>query len=121
VPYRSPRGTACDTMTAGDRTMAVTETQYAHIIHNPGICGGRATIRGSRIAVSAVAFRYRRGESVDEILETWPHLTPGHVHEALAYYFDHQTEMDSEIDLSLDEEYWMKRYPPGKRPVSPSK
>jgi uncharacterized protein (DUF433 family) len=95
--------------------MSLVPQKYAHITQKQGVCGGRPTIRGTRIEVSAVAFRYRRGESVDEILEAWPHLTPGQVHDALAYYYDHQAEIDQEIERSLDEAYWMSRYPPGKR------
>ena len=93
--------------------MAAPELSYRHIVTVPDVCGGRPTIRGTRIAVSNVAFRHRRGESVDEILEAWPHLTPGQVYDALAYYYDHKAEIDSEVERSLDEEYWKRRYPPG--------
>ncbi len=94
--------------------MAVTDTPYAHIVHHSGICGGRATIRGTRIAVQNVAFRHRCGESVDEILEAWPHLTPGQVYDALAYYYDHKAEIDKEVERSLDEERSKALYPAGK-------
>ena len=94
--------------------MGSPELRYLHIDHNPGIGGGRAIIRGSRIAVSNVAYRHCRGESVDEILEAWPHLTPAQVYDALAYYYDHKYEIDREIERSLDEEHWQTLYPPGK-------
>ena len=93
--------------------MATIETTHAHIVTVDGICGGRPSIRGTRIAVSNVAFRHRRGESVDEMLEAWPHLTPAQVYDALAYYYDHKDEIDREVELSLDEEYWKSKYPAG--------
>ena len=46
------------------------------------------------------------GMSADEILTTLPHLKPSQVHSALAYYFDHQDEVDKDLDESSDLEYW---------------
>lgn len=94
--------------------MAVAVEAIGHIVRADGVCGGRPTIAGTRIEVAAVAYRYRRGESVDEILEAWPHLTPGQIHAALSYYFDHQQEVDDELALQLDEAHWMRLHPPGK-------
>jgi uncharacterized protein (DUF433 family) len=37
----------------------------------------------------------------DEIHRQHPHLSLAQIHSALAYYYDHQTEMDSEIDAQL--------------------
>lgn len=90
--------------------MATTRT--AHIVKAKGVCGGRPSIKGTRIAVSSVAFRHRRGESVDEMLEAWPHLVPAQIYDALAYYYDHKEDIDREVELSLDEEYWKRKYPP---------
>jgi uncharacterized protein (DUF433 family) len=94
--------------------MGTIETAHAHIVKDDSICGGRPSIRGTRIAVAEVAFRHRRGESVDEMIEAWPHLTPAQLYDALAYYYDHRVEVDQEVERSLDEEYWKRTYPPGK-------
>src|SRR5947209_7449891 len=91
----------------------VAHTAHAHIVTVPGLCGGRPTIKGTRVAVSDIAFKHRSGESVDEMLEAWPHLSPAQVYDALAYYYDNKAEIDREVDLSLDEEYWKQKYPPG--------
>lgn len=93
--------------------MATTETTHAHIVASDDTCGGRPSIRGTRIMVSNVAFRHCRGESVDEMLEAWPHLSPAQIYDALAYYYDHRNEIDSEVELSLDEEYWKTKDAPG--------
>jgi uncharacterized protein (DUF433 family) len=95
--------------------MAMPELGYLYVTQHPGICGGRPTIRGTRISIEDVAFRHRRGESVDEILEAWPHLTPAQVYDAIAYYYDHQAEIDESVALMLDEAYWQRLYPGGKR------
>ena len=94
--------------------MSTAETAHAYVACVKGVCGGRPTIRGTRIAVSEVAFKHRRGDSVDEMLEAWPHLNPAQIYDALSYYYDHQAEIDEEVTRSLDEEYWRRKYPPGR-------
>ena len=42
------------------------------------------------------------GWSPDEICRHHPHLSPGEVHAAMAYYYDHQVEIDLEIQAELD-------------------
>jgi len=74
-----------------------------HVTKTPGICGGRACIAGHRIRVAdIVVWHERRGYSADEIVQFFPGLSLGDVHAALAYYFDHQAEIDAE--LAADEE-----------------
>ena len=87
---------------------------HPYIEHKADTCGGRAIITGTRIAVSLIAWHYKQGRTVDEILQSYPHLTPAQVHDALSYYFDHQSEIEEEIRLSQDHDYWMKKYPPSQ-------
>jgi len=49
------------------------------------------------------------GMSADEILTTLIHLTPSQVHSALAYYFDHQEEVDIELAEASDVDFWKKK------------
>lgn len=41
--------------------------------------------------------------SADEICRQYPHLMRAEVHAALAYYFDHQPEIDAEIQAEWKE------------------
>ena len=51
-----------------------------------------------RIRVAQIAMDYLAyGWSADEMCRQHSHLTPAEVHAALAYYFDHQDEVDREI------------------------
>lgn len=43
------------------------------------------------------------GWSAEEIVRQHPHLQPSEVHAALAYYFDHHAEIDSELASELAE------------------
>jgi uncharacterized protein (DUF433 family) len=68
---------------------------YPHIVKVEGICGGAATIEGTRIAVwHLVGYYYKVGMTVEEILAEWDYLQPAQVFSALAYYHDHQAEID---------------------------
>ena len=58
----------------------------------------RAYITGTRIRVQDVYFQSEvHGQSADQIVDAFPHLTLAQVHAALAYYFDHQDEIQQEI------------------------
>lgn len=87
---------------------------HPYIAHKADTCGGRAIITGTRIEVSLIAWHHKQGRTVDEILQNYPHLTPAQVHDALSYCFDHQQEIEEEIRLGQDYEYWMKQYPPSR-------
>ena len=63
----------------------------------PGIVGGKPRISGHRITVQNIAIWHERlGKSVDEIAAEYD-MTLASVHAALAYYFDHQVEIDQSI------------------------
>jgi uncharacterized protein (DUF433 family) len=69
-----------------------------HIETTSGVCGGKPRVRGTRIKVSEIAWRHvHDGQSADAILEAFPHLGLAQVHAALAYYFDHQDEVEAEL------------------------
>jgi uncharacterized protein (DUF433 family) len=78
-----------------------------HIEATPGICGGRPRIAGHRIRVmDIVALHEQFGQTPDEIVSAYPSLTLADVHAALAYYFDHQQEIQDDLaeDRQLAEE-----------------
>ena len=89
--------------------LAVEQQAYPYITTNRRIAGGSPIIKGTRIAVRTIAGYYQMGMSVDEILTTLQHLSPSQVHSALAYYFDHQKEIDRELEVSTDVEHWKKQ------------
>lgn len=75
--------------------MTVT-TSYPHIekMESKPACLQRMP----RIRVSQIVIDYlNHGWSADEIVIHYPHLKLAEVHSAMAYYFDHQAEIDGEI------------------------
>jgi uncharacterized protein (DUF433 family) len=52
---------------------------------NPNICHGKACIHGTRIMVSVILDNLAAGISREEILHSYPTLTPPDIDAALAY------------------------------------
>jgi len=68
-----------------------------HIEITPGIAGGKPRVAGHRISVQDIAVWHERlGRSADEIAAEYG-LSLADVHAALAYYFDHRSEIDHSI------------------------
>ena len=87
-------------------SLTAKKLDYPYITWDPGIAGGRPVIEGTRITVHCIAGYYQLGMSIDEILESLRHLTPSQVHSALAYYFDHQDEINADLEEAGNIEYW---------------
>ena len=57
-----------------------------------------------RIRVAQIAMDYlAHGWSVDEMCHQHPYLTLAEAHAAMAYYFDHQADVDREINEEINE------------------
>ncbi len=46
----------------------------SHIVIDPAVCNGRPVVRGTRITVQTVMEFLAAGDSVDDILESYPAL-----------------------------------------------
>ena len=89
---------------------------YAHIEFIPN---GVPYIAGTQTKVVEIALdRLAYHWDADEIHRQHPHLSLGQIYSALAYYHDHQAEMDREIDEQLLEVEKIKKMPRMK-PKSP--
>jgi len=76
------------------------EKRYPGIIRRPDISDGEPILQGSRISVRHIVERFQAAQTVEEILAALPHLQPAQVYAALAYYYDHQEEIDPFIEES---------------------
>ena len=52
---------------------------------DPGVCHGKACIRGTRIMVSAILDNIAAGVSREDILRSYPSLQPTDIDAALSY------------------------------------
>jgi len=75
-----------------------------YIVKTPGICGGAPRIDDTRITVDwIVGQMLYAGQTLDDMVEDYAHipLSPAQIHAALAYYYDHQSEIDALIDENV--------------------
>jgi uncharacterized protein (DUF433 family) len=71
-------------------------------------CGGQPVVAGTRIRVATILACYRQGMGIEEIVQQYPALKPGDVHDALAYSYEHLEEI--EAALSADDEAVVKSH-----------
>ena len=80
---------------------------------------GRAWVAGTKVKVIEVVLDHiAYGFSPAEIHLQHPHLSLAQIHAALAYYYDHQANMDAEIQRQAGEaeRLWeQNRDSPGRR------
>jgi uncharacterized protein (DUF433 family) len=80
--------------------MAIVETPYKYIILDeanvPRIAG--TTMKVVELILEKIAY----GWSPEELHFQHPHLTLGQIHSALAYYWDHQQEIEADIERRLE-------------------
>jgi uncharacterized protein (DUF433 family) len=63
---------------------------------------GKLWLKGTQTKVIEVVLdRLAHHWDADEIRRQHPHLTLGQIHSSLAYYYDHQEEMDEVVDEQL--------------------
>lgn len=73
-------------------------TTYEYITRYDDILSGEPIIVGTRTPVRAIVESRRLGHPPEEIPSHLPHLTLAQVYAALAYYSDHQEEINAYIE-----------------------
>jgi uncharacterized protein (DUF433 family) len=93
-----------------EKEKSTQHTRYPHVAKARGVCGGQASIEGTRIAVwHIVDYYYKAGMSAEEILAEWDYLTPAQIFSALAYYHDNKEEIDR-VRHKNSYEYWLDHH-----------
>ncbi|MCB0194472.1 MAG: DUF433 domain-containing protein [Anaerolineae bacterium] len=68
-----------------------------HIEMTPGIRGGKPRLAGTRITVADIAVMHLKlGQSIDEIAAEY-NLPLAAIHAAMAFYYDHQAEIEQQL------------------------
>ncbi|MBZ0290108.1 MAG: DUF433 domain-containing protein [Anaerolineae bacterium] len=78
---------------------------------NPKVRNGRAYIVGTTVTVADVAIAKIFHRQNEDGIADWYGLTLTQVHAALAYYYEHKTEIDELIrqQIRRSDELWEKR------------
>jgi len=81
--------------------MSQTQTSYEHVVLDGA---GRPLIAGTTMKVTELVAEMQAFESSpDELQVQHPYLTLGQIQSALAYYRDHASAIDQEIDRQVAE------------------
>jgi uncharacterized protein (DUF433 family) len=82
----------------GASALMTTQSLDRYIVSTAGTLGGKPRMAGRRISIGDIAiWHVRLGKTVDEICTEYD-LSLAEVHAALAYYYDHQAEIDRDIN-----------------------
>jgi uncharacterized protein (DUF433 family) len=70
---------------------------YPHIVADSQVMSGRPCISGTRVRVMDIVGAYKAGVPDEQLQEYFSSraLTLSEIHAALAYYYDHQEEVDA--------------------------
>ena len=80
--------------------MSIVEVEYKHIVLDET---GVPIIRDTTTKViELILEKMAYGWSPEELHFQHPYLTLGQIHSALAYYWDHQEELDRDIERRLE-------------------
>jgi uncharacterized protein (DUF433 family) len=78
---------------------------HPYIEKRRGYRGGRAIIAGTNFPVSSVAnYILKQGMLPEQLVRMFPRLTLAQIYDALSYYYDHQAEMEAEMERSRSED-----------------
>lgn len=72
-------------------------TEIKYIVRDEQIYGGKPRIQGHRVAVHDIAAWHWQGETPEGIARGYG-LALAQVYAALVYYYDHQEEIDRQIE-----------------------
>ena len=73
--------------------MQITEV----IKKTPGVCGGHACVRNTRIPVWTLVLLRQQGATEQELLSNYPGLTLEDLTAVWGYYYNHRSEIDLTI------------------------
>lgn len=71
--------------------------ERGRIVKTPGVCGGEACIKGTRLAVWGLVKWQRLGWSDEQILDSYPQLQPEDLAAAREYAAGHKEEIEQAI------------------------
>ncbi len=73
-------------------------TEHPYIIRREGSRGGKPILRDASIAVWLIVALWKAGDSLEEIHAAYSHVSLATLYDAISYYFDHQAEIEQQIE-----------------------
>ena len=86
-----------ESLSPEENSLLISKLQSNTIQKTPGVCGGEARVRNTRIPVwTLVSFRQQGADST-ELLRNYPGLSQADLDMAWGYYTEHPDEIDRAI------------------------
>jgi len=79
------------------------QVNHPYVTQVEGVAGGKPIIRGTRTPVRSLVAHYQMGNTPEEIQVKLPYLSLAQIHDALSFYYDHQTEIDADLEANREE------------------
>jgi uncharacterized protein (DUF433 family) len=76
---------------------------HPYVTRKKGVCGGRSTVRGTRIPVWSLIQWYKQGMTIEDVMREFPQLKPAQVHDAFSYYYDNRKEIEKDMTENVME------------------
>lgn len=76
---------------------------HPYVTEVEGIAGGKPVIKDTRTPVRSIVAYHQMGDTPEEIQLKLPHLSLAKIHDALSFYYDHQKEIDADIEANREE------------------
>lgn len=80
-----------------------TEILHPYVSSRKDVAAGRPIIAGTRTRVANIVAYYKLGLTPEDLARELPHLSLSQIHDALSYYYEHQREIDCEIEEDLED------------------
>ena len=88
---------------------------HPHITNNTEVCGGSPIIVGTRFPVrSVVTYVLRYGLTPEELSAKFSFLTLAQIHDALAYFYDNQEEINTDLRQNSEDTIRPQAIPPSQ-------
>lgn len=81
-----------------EQLLQVQPTEHPHIERREGVLGGKPVLRGTRMPVWQIVWKWKAGDTLDLIHEYYPQLSMAALYDAISYYHDHQAEIEKQIE-----------------------
>ena len=86
-----------ESLSQEESTLLLSKLQTKAVQKTPGICGGDARIRNTRIPVWTLVSLRQQGADNTELLRNYPGLIQSDLESAWAYYTQHSEEIERAI------------------------
>lgn len=79
------------------------QINHPYVTQVEGIAGGKPVIKGTRTPVRSLVAYHQMGDTPEEIQLKLPYLSLAQIYDALSFYYDHQVEVDADIEANREE------------------